>query len=264
MQTHQLLTAILDTISPRFCSVCGKPLKAGERGVCLKCLLELRLSPYCDGEKGNALERLFWQDLPTQRAAALMVYDTDSTQRRLILDMKFHNRPRTGYYFGQIMAQLLKGTDFFAGVDVIVPVPIPLMRKLRRGYNQSEQLALGIASITHLPIDTRSVGRKNYKAHQARLSIRQREDNVKGSFRLLRPERLRGRHILMVDDVITSTRTLHEMGRTIAAVPGVRVSVLALAASKNLFKNIGALNPQEMGPYPDISDKKAPNNPGFI
>lgn len=243
---HSLLSTIIDLLSPRFCSVCGKRLKVGEKGLCIECLMELQLSPYCDGKAGNALERLFWQGLPIQRAAALMVYDTQSQQRRLILDMKFHNMPKTGFYFGQIMARQLVDTDFFKGVDVIVPVPIPIMRMLKRGYNQSEQLALGISSVTGLPIDTRSVRRRNYKTHQARLSIAERANNVKGSFRVSKPERLAGKHVLMVDDVITTARTLREMGRTLAAIPGVRLSVLAMAASKNLLLNVQAINPQEL------------------
>lgn len=243
---NSLLSTIIDLLAPRFCSVCGKRLKAGEKGLCIDCLMELQLSPYCDGKAGNALERLFWQGLPIQRAAALMVHDTDSMQRRLVLDMKFRNMPKTGFYFGQIMARQLMGTDFFDGVDVIVPVPIPIMRMLKRGYNQSEQLALGISDVTGIPIDTRSVRRKNYKTHQARLSIAERADNVKGSFILAKPENLEGRHVLMVDDVITTVRTLREMGRTLAAVPGVSLSVLALAVSKNLFRNVRAINPQEL------------------
>lgn len=241
-----LLTTILNILAPRFCSICGKRLKTGEKGLCLECLMDLQLSPYCNGEAGNALERLFWQGLPIERAAALMVYDTNSTQRRLVLDMKFRNMPKTGFYIGQIMARQLIETDFFKGVDVIVPVPIPTMRMLKRGYNQSEQLALGIASVTNIPIDMCSVQRKNYKTHQARLSVAERADNVKGSFCLTKPQRLEGKHILMVDDVITTVRTLREMGRTIATVPGVRLSVLAMAASKKLFYNVKAINPQEL------------------
>lgn len=243
---HSLLTTIADLLSPRFCSVCGHRLLAGEKGLCLNCLMELRLSPYCNGEAGNALERLFWQGLPIERTAALMVYDTNSNQRKLVLDMKFHNMPKTGFFIGQIMARQLMGTDFFVGVDMIVPVPIPATRMLRRGYNQSEQLARGISSITHIPIDNRSVRRKNYKTHQARLSIAERENNVKGSFYLAKPQRLEGKHILMVDDVITTVRTLREMGREIATVPNTRLSVLALAVSKNLLRNVMAINPQDL------------------
>ena len=130
---------------------------------------------------------------------------------------------------GRAMAADLADSDFFDGVDLILPLPLSRRREKRRGYNQSTELARGVSEITGLPVDTSSVARTVDNPTQTHLTGQERQANVAGIFRLLRPEALRGRHVLLVDDVLTTGASLISCGQTIAAAGGVRLSVLTLA-----------------------------------
>ena len=101
-----------------------------------------------------------------------------------------------------MMAAELSDTDFFDGVDAIVPVPLAQKRFRQRGYNQSEKLAEGISSVTHLPIFTRAVERVVANPTQTQLTRTERRENVADVFMLSRPELLAGKHLLLVDDIL--------------------------------------------------------------
>ena len=240
-----LLQALLDFIAPRHCSVCGKRLAAGEKALCLDCLLHINVSDFALGEAGNVLERTFWGKAPIIRAAAFMIYDNHSPQRNLVLDLKYHNRPRAGFHLGLLLSRRLIDNRFFDGIDLIVPIPIPTLKHLHRGYNQSEQLAAGISKATGIGVNTKIIRRRPYRTSQTRLSAVERTKNVRDTFFLHRADNLQGKHLLIVDDVITTTATVRECARTLAAIPNVKISVLALAVSKNLIANIRKSNPEE-------------------
>ena len=247
---------VLDFIAPRHCAVCGRRLQSAEKTLCVSCLLDLNVSDYFSGGSGNRLERTMWHRLPIERAAAFMTYDHEDAQHDMVLHMKYHHQPRIGYHVGRLMSRQLVECHFFEGIDVIVPVPIPRDKRMQRGYNQSEQLALGISRVTGIPIDTHVIRRLPYKISQTQLSAAQRQENVKGTFLLntarrlpflqrRNPLALRGKHILIVDDVITSTATVRECGKTLSQIPDITLSVLSMAVSRNLINNIRKGNPEE-------------------
>ena len=241
---NKSLPAIIDFLFPRHCSVCGKRLHVGEESLCTSCLMDLHLVDYADGREGNKLERSLWEDLPVVRAASFLVYDRENSQRQLVLDLKYHNRPKIGEHLAPIMVRKLNTTGFFDGVDVILPIPISGKRREHRGYNQSESIARGISRHTGIPVDTRSLKRRHYATSQTKLSVAQRRENIKGTFLLRHPDRLRGKHILIVDDVITSNNTILACGHALMQIPGISISVLSLAVSRNHIRNIRISNPQ--------------------
>ena len=240
-----ILHTLLEFVAPRHCAVCGKRLMADERVLCVACLLDLHISEYASGKEGNTLERTFWQSLPIVRAASFMTYDRNNSQRSVVLDLKYHNHPGIGLHIGQLMSKQLKSNDFFDGVDMIIPVPIPTGKRLRRGYNQSEKLAQGISKATGIPVNMRAIIRLPYKTSQTHLTAAERQENVKDSFRLRRgsTDALRGKHLLIVDDVITTGATVQECGRVLCQIPDISISVLSLAVSSNLIRNIRRANP---------------------
>ena len=129
----------------------------------------------------------------------------------------------------------LKASGLYNDVDVIVPVPLHPFKLLKRGYNQSTYLAEGIAKSMGIDVDTRAARRIRNNPSQARRGARDRWDNVDELFRIIRPERLRGKHILVVDDVLTSGATLTTFLKEIMrAVPDCRISVATLAVTKHI------------------------------
>lgn len=218
---------MLDIVFPRYCAVCGKMLATGERHVCTTCFVGLPFTRF-RGAPGNVVERLFWGRIPIERANALLRYRIDSASRHIFFKFKYHDRPDVGHFFGRVMARDLCSTGFFDGIDVIVPLPLHPHKERNRGYNQSEALARGVAAITGLSVLTGAVARIIDTPTQTHLTPDERRRNVHGAFRLVRPEAVTGRHVLLVDDVLTTNATLMACAEAMLAADGVRFSILVL------------------------------------
>ena len=232
MTADGLWSRLLDFVSPRRCAVCGGRLAPTEHGLCSACLLRLPRTATWLTPSDNEVARLFWGRLPVCRAAAFFYFERRSEAARAIYEMKYHGRPDTGYDLGRLAAAEMGAAGFFSGIDVVVPVPLARRRLRQRGYNQSEYIARGVASAAGLPVETRAVRRTVFTQSQTRLSHRERADNVEGAFSPADTNRLHGRHVLMVDDVVTTGATLAACGAALAGVPGVRLSVMALGFAK--------------------------------
>ena len=140
---------------------------------------------------------------------------------------------------GEWLGEELLDSGNFDDIDLIVPIPLHYRRRLRRGYNQSEQLALGVGRKMGVECDFRSVRRRHYNDSQTSKSRSERWDNVEEIFDVRSVERLRGRHILLVDDVLTTGATMVSCASTIlkACEGEVRISVASLAVSRRVIED---------------------------
>ena len=213
---------------PRQCAVCGAPLQEGEEGICLKCNMDMPRTNYhtC---KDNPVERLFWGKVPLERATSFFFYRKGSDFRRILHQLKYGGRKELGEIMGRFIAAELHGTDFFHDIDLIVPVPLHPRKQKLRGYNQSEYIARGVSAVAGIPLDASAVIRKKHSETQTRKSTYERWENVDGIFHLRRPDRFAGKHILIVDDVLTTGATTTACADVFKDVEGVRISVLTLA-----------------------------------
>lgn len=219
-----LLADLLNLLIPRFCPVCGQPLAANDQLLCTACLVLLPYTRWTDHVL-NPASQLFLAHLPLEKATSYL-YFRDSAQQ-LIHAMKYGHRPDIGYQMGRFMALELKPSDFFQSVESIVPVPLHLWRYWHRGYNQSLQLARGIASVTGIPILHRLVSRVRNNPSQTALPPEERQRNVDNLFRARETS---CHHLLLIDDVLTTGATLCACGKAILrANPEVLFSVLTLA-----------------------------------
>ncbi len=226
--------SLFNALFPRYCCVCGKRLSLNEQLLCVNCLLHLPLT-HLKGKKDNFVERALWDDVVyTEHANSLLFYKPKSDYCQIFFLFKYYNHPEIAVAFGRMMAQDLAGTDFFTGVDVLLPVPLAKKRFKERGYNQSERLAYGISEVTGIPIDATSVVRTRANQTQTHLTMEERRANVSGIFKLTNPEALQGKHVLIVDDVITTGSTTRACARAVAEAGGVRISVLSLGCSESL------------------------------
>ena len=225
-------TRFLDFISPRQCVVCGERLSPTERSLCSVCVLHLPRTTYQFTPDDNPMAQLFWHLTPVERAAALFFYEPHSEMARLVYDMKYHDRPDIGEDMGRLMANEMQFARYFDGIDVLLPVPLSRKRMRQRGYNQSEQLAIGISDITHLPIVTKALRRKHFVKSQTQLSRHERQENVDDMFELRDGSLLQDKHVLLVDDICTTGATLIACVEVLKAIPGIHLSVLTLGFTK--------------------------------
>jgi ComF family protein len=210
------------------CVVCQKPLCGNEKDICAVCLSQLPYTNLSD-HSGNILERYFWGRVPIIRASSLFTYTQGARSHLILQRLKYKHQKSLGVTFGRIMAKQLLQTSFFKGIDMIVAVSLAPDRQGRRGYNQSEQLAIGIHEITGLPVITDGIIRKVSNRTQTKLMYEERHHNVADIFKIEKPERFHGRHILLVDDVVTSTATLTSLAMAFDGGRNTVFSVLTLA-----------------------------------
>lgn len=171
---------------------------------------------------------MFWGKIPIVRASAFLKYLPQSESSRIFHLLKYGNRPEIGKFFGQVIANELIGTDFFNGIDYLIPLPLAVDRLKKRGYNQSEAIASGIQTVTHIPINTQVIRRHISNPSQTHLSLAERKENVKNIFRINSTHELEGKHILLIDDIMTTGSTLLSCAKELSKIPGINISIITL------------------------------------
>lgn len=179
------------------------------------------------------MEQLFWGRCRIEKAAAFSFYNRDSRIRKLIHNLKYKGIKEIGYDLGRIYGASLAGSDFLKEIDIIVPVPLHPSKKRVRGFNQSDIIAEGLSESTGLPVDYNSLKRVTVTETQTRRSRYERWVNVDGIFSIADYSNIVGKHVLLVDDVITTGSTIESCANELLKAEGVKVSVAALAVTVN-------------------------------
>lgn len=226
-----ILTDIREFFFPRLCVACGNRLLQDEKGLCLRCSSDL---PYTHlYGSGNEMEKCFWGRMPIVRASSLFYYNKKSNVAQVLYAMKYHGQRRLCIEMGRQLAEELLPHDFFSGIDYIIPVPLHRNRFHDRGYNQCELLAQGVSQKTGISILTDAIFRTRNNPTQTHKGSNERWDNTRELFR--KSERcpdIRGKHILLIDDVLTTGATLISCADAIANIADIRISILTLAWAK--------------------------------
>lgn len=231
--TSSFLSKLIDIIAPRACVVCGSRLAAGEEVMCAACNLHLPRTEYGKTAHDNPLNRMFWAKIPIERAASLFFYSAHSASSNILYALKYGNHPEIGETMGRMIALEYQRDGFFEGIDMIVPVPLARKRERQRGYNQSREIALGISAVTGIPINHNLVERTSFNGSQTHLGRWDRQENVDKVFRLKCVDELEGKHILLIDDVITTGATITACAKAINVAENMKFSVLAIGLAKN-------------------------------
>lgn len=228
-----VVSDLLSLILPERCHLCGSPLREDEKHLCAACMASLpREGRGADGL--NRMERDIGT-LPSVRMAwGWLTYQSRNETGQLIHDIKYHGYSRLARWLGRRMAMELLPGGAFAGADCITPVPLHTLRRLKRGYNQSEEIARGMAEATGLPV-VRLLKCRRHRS-QTRVGQERRAENVKGVYRMRRGAAINGLspgrspEIVLVDDVCTTGATLLNAAEAIErAMPGARLRLLALS-----------------------------------
>ncbi len=220
---------------PRECAVCGDALADGEKLVCTACRFRIPMTGFAEADENPMKERLSAL-VPITRASALFYFVAESDWRRAVHDFKYRGRWGHARNLGVWYGHVLHRSGNYEDVDIIVPVPLHLRKRLHRGYNQSDYIADGIASVLGVRVEHHALIRKINNESQTRHRRNERWGNVEGIFEVCKPDRLSGRHILLVDDVFTTGATVISCCDAIFAVcKDVRVSVATLSVSQKEF-----------------------------
>lgn len=220
----------LSLFFPNICTLCKKTLVRGEEHLCLSCLNSL--SRTFVSRYGNPTTSLFRNNIETVFSSAFLYYEKGGSTQKLIYSLKYHGNKKLGYTLGRQAAIELQSHPDFVLPDLLIPVPLHPKRQRKRGYNQSEWIARGINSVLGGVIDTSHLKRKKHTDTQTKKSVFERNVNMEESFFLEKGEELKGKHILLIDDVFTSGATVGACARLLLEQEGVKVSLFALSIAK--------------------------------
>lgn len=226
------LTRLTDFLFPRECAICGERLNLSEELFCCSCNMQLPRTNYALSPYDNPMAQLFWGRIPIEKAVGLVHYNSHTPISKPFYDMKYHDQPDLAVEIGIFAAKDLINTDFFNDIDIIIPVPLARKRKSQRGYNQSEKIAFGISHITHIPMTTKCVKRTRYEGSQTNKNTEERDENVKDSFKLTKPQLIQGKHVLIVDDIVTTGATSYYVAKEILKAEGTKISIMTIGVTK--------------------------------
>ena len=213
---------------PRVCNACGRPLFRNEEIICTRCLFRLPQTNF-HLHKENPISRIFWGRIPLYSATSFLFFNKGGNVQHLIHRLKYKRKPEVGIYLGRQLGFQLMDSPFFREVDYILPVPLHPKKEHIRGYNQSDMIAIGLEQSMKAIFQKQNLIRKVHTASQTKKSRYSRWENVKGIFQVKNPKILEGKHLLLVDDVITTGATLEACSETLLQIPHVKVSVASLA-----------------------------------
>lgn len=223
---------IVDFLIPRTCAACGGRLAVGEEVLCAMCSFDMPRTYHCLKPSDNELAQLFWIQIPVERAAALFYYRAHTQTSRIIYRLKYFDRPDVGEQMGRAAASEFMQNNFFDGIDLIVPVPLTRERKRERGYNQSEMIARGVHGVTGIPVAADVLSRSTFKESQTKKDRWERMDNVEDVFTCTCADKVRGRHVLIIDDVITTGATIVGCATVLVRAGAEKISVMSLGYAK--------------------------------
>lgn len=224
------LRDLLGILMPRLCIHCGQPLVGDEHDLCTHCLTQIAWLPNATAE-GNPAEERLQSLIPFEAAGALLLFHKETPVQTLVHQIKYHRNTRLAEQYGRLLGEVVASSDRYADVDLLVPVPLHPLKQLRRGYNQSMLLCEAMRKALPRPVSHGNLYRRRYTRTQTHKNRQQRQDNMRGVFAVRHPEQLEGKHLLLVDDILTTGATLTACHEALKAIPGLRISVAVLAVT---------------------------------
>lgn len=217
---------------PNVCLGCGNGLAKEEGVICTFCEFNLPQTGF-HLEENNIVEKHFWGRIKINHATAMYYFDKATRVQRLIHQLKYQGRKEVGNKLGVIYGNYLKESLFYKDVDMIIPVPLHRNKKHTRTYNQSDTFAEGLSKSMGIPWDGNILSRVKYTESQTRKTRLERWENVSTAFHLNDPEEIQDKHILLVDDVITTGATLEACAHVLFQARNVRVSIATIAVAQH-------------------------------
>ncbi|HEX4957006.1 MAG TPA: ComF family protein [Lacibacter sp.] len=212
---------------PHHCAGCGSDLVEDHQHICHQCYTTLP-ETYFAPHTNNPIEKIFYGRVPVSEAMAAYYFSKQSVLQQLIHTLKYRNNQEVGLQLGRWMGGLLKLSGRFTTIDALIPLPLFPEKEKRRGYNQATVLCNGIAEVINIPVVNDFVLRKRYTDTQTKKGRIERWKNVDGSFEVNDSSSLKPKHVLLVDDVITTGATLEACGTAIVE-SGTNLSIAVLA-----------------------------------
>jgi ComF family protein len=222
------LQSFLHLFFPHNCEGCGAGLFDEKRFLCPRCTHQLPETGFFS-RRGNPVEKLFYGRMPLTHAGAAFYFTKNSLLQHLMIQLKYKNNPESGYFLGRMIGAQLAKEPAFSAIDLLVPLPLNRKKEFKRGYNQAALICDGIHAVWQIPIARDAVERIRFTETQTKQNRISRWQNMEGVFHATKPQLLHNKHILLVDDVVTTGATLEACGSAILELGNTRLSIAAVA-----------------------------------
>lgn len=225
---YRYLSDFFSLFYPQLCGACGTNLVSNESVICSSCcyhLPETNFHLYAD----NRVAKQFWGRVPFLSCSAYLYFSKGSRVQRLMHQLKYNNKPEVGVKLGQMYGNQLKKNFTGALPDLLIPVPLHPAKQKKRGYNQSESFAQGLSASLGIPVDNKILQRSHFTETQTKKSRFNRYENMRDVFTVKDASVLEGKHVLLVDDIITTGATVESCANALLKVNSLTISIAAIA-----------------------------------
>ena len=228
MKIKTLLANFASLLYPELCVICGEPLIDNEQFFCFACFLKLPRTNYHLIPENQAIERLAGK-VSLLKASSYFYYNKGGVAQKLIAEIKYKGNRNLGEWIGVYLAKDMISSGFFQGIDYMVPVPLHRSKEKKRGFNQAATIAQGITQVTKIPMEANNVFREKANISQTGKGLFDRWKNTRYLFNQKNPELFKKKHILLIDDVLTTGSTLEAVAQSLVKSQDVKISILTLA-----------------------------------
>ena len=227
----QTVNELINVLYPDLCIACYQLPKTRGGAFCVTCMAKM---PYTDHfvQSRNVVSMHFWGRVPLAHGGALLTYTESGIVSTMIHGLKYKKRKHTGIVLGQLAGEKLKSSTLFGNPDIMIPVPLTDRKKTWRGYNQSAAFGEGIQKILPVPLDDSIIKKIRETESQTSKSRTERVENVRDSFIITAPEKVKGKHVLLLDDVVTTGATVEACCLTLIDAGVREISLLTIAAGE--------------------------------
>ena len=222
---------LVGLLFPKLCLACGQSLSRHETVLCSHCLYHLPRTHF-QVHRENPVEELFHGRILLQSGTAFLFFNKGGKVQHLIHQLKYNGKKEVGLYLGELFGKELNESPLYQDVDYLIPVPLHPVKERKRGYNQSRMIALGMEKVMNARLAGDILYRRLHSSTQTKKSRFERWENVKDIFALNNGAQLEGKHILLIDDVVTTGSTIEACGNLLQSIPDIRISVSCLAYSQ--------------------------------
>lgn len=223
----EIKESLLHVVFPHVCDGCGSDLLNIESNLCIRCLASLPETNF-EIHPNNPVEKDFWGRLPIISGSAHLYFTKESLVQHLMHQLKYRGNKELGLQVGRIMGVALKSSNRFNDIDALIPLPLFPSKEKKRGYNQAKVLCDGIAEIMNLPVFSNVIIRPQHTETQTKKGRIERWKNIEGKFKLIDPSAIENKHLLLIDDVVTTGATLEACGNELLSANNVKLSVATL------------------------------------
>ncbi len=216
---------------PTYCAACDSPLYKNERLLCTTCRHELPLSNF-HNVNAKKIEKVFYGRIKIENATSLFVFQKDGLVQNLIHNLKYRGRQEIGEEVGKWLGEELSQISDYQLIDCVLPVPLHKKRLLERGYNQVERFGIEIARKLNANYIDYVLKKISYNQKQSKRGRGTRWINTFETYGIQDESLLENKHILLVDDIVTTGATIEACVQVLKTIPGIKISIATMAITE--------------------------------